>query len=609
MSHQPSGATPERLAQNSSVDYFGDLRARARGTPTRSNTRPGLGLRDTSGLQDPSSPASPRTPLLQRSFSSAFNSPGNVFRTDDDIIVLEVGSRVFRVGLGGEDQPRCRLSHGPGQQRRVGDYSAWMSTQDAKPVPHDLEQWGHDHELWRMDLRGLDLGLVADKLERAIRTAMIDHVLVMDESKKRSLVLAVSPTLPHPLLSTMLETFFTHYPYPPSIALMSSPILSVIAAGLRSGLVIDVGWEETTITAIFELREVRHERSVRAMKALSRETAKLLSKILKPLSASPNESEDGDDMSLVSLEEAEEVMHRMIWCQSHSLPSGSAGPSERDASIAIPIAHSSSPMEMPFSQLYQPVDSALFGVDPSSDSSNTSDIHELPISYLAYSVLLNLAVDVRDAVLPRVLITGGGSNIPGLKTRIMADLADLIHKEGRKRFDRVRHYGSCSGNSNQHAQRQPSQDESSAAQVEQIPINKDTDKDSTTPAYLQPSLKDEILERIHARANKSWSQASNSIATPENGNKAPLRCVESLGPWAGASLAAGLRLKGLVEIDRDVFLQHGLLPPEHHEASKRKSNVFAQNQQQRQSLGGPLGNGTGKVGERDGSAWTLGAWA
>jgi hypothetical protein len=31
--------------------------------------------------------------------------------------------------------------------------------------------WGKDHELWQYDVRGVDLGLVGDKIERALREA------------------------------------------------------------------------------------------------------------------------------------------------------------------------------------------------------------------------------------------------------------------------------------------------------------------------------------------------------------------------------------------------------------------------------------------------------
>lgn len=40
--------------------------------------------------------------------------------------------------------------------------------------------------------------------------------------------------------------------------------------------------------------------------------------------------------------------------------------------------------------------------------------------------------------------------------------------------------------------------------------------------------------------------------------KGVVRGVQTLGPWAGASLVAGLRVKGVHEVEREDFPKHGL---------------------------------------------------
>ena len=74
-----------------------------------------------------------------------------------------------------------------------------------------------------------------------------------------------------------------------------------------------------------------------------------------------------------------------------------------------------------------------------------------------------------------------------------------------------------------------------------------------------------------------------------------IRSVETLGAWAGASLLATLRIKGILEIERDIYLQYGL-------AGARKDaadvSVVAQKN---------LAPDMPKAGER--VSWTLGAWA
>ncbi len=71
-----------------------------------------------------------------------------------------------------------------------------------------------------------------------------------------------------------------------------------------------------------------------------------------------------------------------------------------------------------------------------------------------------------------------------------------------------------------------------------------------------------------------------------------IRGVETLGAWAGASLLANLRIRGVVDIDRDSFLQHGLA------GARREAEVNVATQRNLPRA---------RTGERGG--WTLGTWA
>jgi actin-related protein len=209
-----------------------------------------------------STPESPRTPL-GRSSASLFGSPGGSFRTEDDYIVLELGSRFVRGGFPGESTPRCTLSFGPDEQRRIGDYRQWdpECSQKRRRRTRDHE-WGQEHELYRMDLTTLDMGLVEDKFERAMREAYNKYFLL--DPKPRRILLALPPRMPHPLISALLQILFSNF-QAPSITLLSSPVLSTVAAGLRSALVVDIGWAETIITGVCgEATEHRTRRRRRA---------------------------------------------------------------------------------------------------------------------------------------------------------------------------------------------------------------------------------------------------------------------------------------------------------------------------------------------------------
>jgi hypothetical protein len=87
-------------------------------------------------------------------------------------VIIELGSRYLKAGFAGDALPKAVIGFGPEEQRRAGDFRKWN-------VGHDKDwrkriqgkEWGSGYELWKLDLRTVDLGLVGDRIERAIREA------------------------------------------------------------------------------------------------------------------------------------------------------------------------------------------------------------------------------------------------------------------------------------------------------------------------------------------------------------------------------------------------------------------------------------------------------
>jgi len=125
-------------------------------------------------------PNSPHTP--QRIISSAFGSPSSL-RAEEDCVIIEIGARYLRAGFAGEAVPKSVLSFGPEEQRRAGDFRRWEVDYEKSRRGHTQQKsWGESHELWRPDLRGLDLGLVGDKIDRAMREAYTKSVGWSDQN-------------------------------------------------------------------------------------------------------------------------------------------------------------------------------------------------------------------------------------------------------------------------------------------------------------------------------------------------------------------------------------------------------------------------------------------
>jgi actin-related protein len=433
-----------------------------------------------------------------------------------------------------------------------------------------------------MDLRDEDLGLVEDKFERAMREAHNKYFLL--DPKPRRVLLALPPLIPRELLSTFLSVLFNSF-QAPSVTLMSSPILSTVAAGLRSALVIDIGWAETTITGVCEFREVHQQRSIRAGRYLSEEMAKMLnSKLARQGTRTP-----GDD---ISFEEAEEVLSRVGWCDTldentphdeDEFADALEEPADPPISIPLPLANPPTTLTLPFSALSSPAETALFA---SGTLPHDFDDHDQPLHILAYRALLSLPIDVRKTCMSRIVITGGASNLPGIKTRLLKEIDKLVQQRG---WDSVKSYGSANERHEHLVRERQERLQARASEITKVAGSMDPDSlSASVPAGLAEQELDPIADKL-----AHLSMKVVPVATAVGG---VIRGVESLGAWAGASLIAQMRVKGIVEIERDKFLQHGL-----QGASREKETSVVP---QRQSMGPGVRPGAGDRG-----SWTLGIWA
>jgi actin-related protein len=500
-------------------------------------TRPAPSTLQTSG--------SPHTPL-SRSVSGLYGSPGSSFRVDEENnLILDIGSRVLRAGFAGEPAPRCYISYRPELWRRVGDYREFDVEYEA--AKKGKEKWGDGNELWCPDLRDLDLGFVEDKVERLIRECAGKYLMLDSRTKRVSLV--VSSSLPRPLLNLTLKRIFEGL-QAPTVTLLPSSIMATVAAGLRSALVLDIGWHESIVTAVCEYREVMQKRSIRAGKMMSEEFRQMLTEELGEVDN--NESE-------ISFEEAEEVMTRMGWCRD-SIPSSDEDGQPPQASIPL----RKRTLKIPFSRLSQPADIALFDTAPSLES---DDEHNVPLPKLVYKTLLALPIDIRQICMSRILITGGPSAMPGLKRRILHDVQDIVKERG---WDPVINYGSAkklplrrTALTERNANLQPDL----LLKVEKVRTKRSSsstdegDQDLTSlPASAQPQESDPIITKLLSNSTLSSNLRSPHPSDSHSETQPPpLRIIQTLGPWPGASLLSNLRIRGAVEVEKDRFTQYGFV--------------------------------------------------
>ncbi|PWY66579.1 actin-like ATPase domain-containing protein [Aspergillus eucalypticola CBS 122712] len=544
-------------------------------------------------------PDSPHTPQHHlRSNNSSFASTSSAstsFRGEEDAIIFEFGARWLRAGFEGESTPMCVVGCGPEESRRVGDYRGWLrsnnETDSSRSQPVKADEWAGAYELWKMDVRDMDMALIDDKIERMFRETYNKYLLT-DAGTSR-LVLVLPSIMPHPLLSSLLSTLFSRWRFP-SITLLTSAPMAVVAAGLRSGLVVDIGWAETVVSGIYEYREMAVKRSTRAMKSLLQETGRFLTR----LSVDSGAAQSADEIS-VHYELCEEIASRFLWCKPKAASQGftatpqqqpaeareeDAGAADQhtishsDATVSLPSPSGSGStyIDLPFSKLAEPVEKVLFA-EGLADCE--LDDEERPLPLLVYHALLSLPPDVRGTCMSRIVFIGGGSNIPGVRQRILQDVAFLVEKYGwspvrgkvieqqRQKLEGLR----LSQPTKPTVTKQAGENETPDAAAER----------STPDAQAEEEV-DPIEQKIR-RNNKD-----KDTHPPVHG---VLREVESLGPWAGASLLTSLKIRGLVEIEREKYLQHGLAG-----ASRDLEHGYAPDRRSGLRTGG------------DRSSWTLAGW-
>ncbi|KAF8525930.1 actin family [Hysterangium stoloniferum] len=146
----------------------------------------------------------------------------------EDRIILDPGSRVWKVGFSGEGRPRDVFAVG-WEGTSLWRLSDAQSPSDREEYERQLECKMQDH------LRG------------------VFHDSLLTDPKSRKVIIVEHPLLPISIKEMMARILFSNLQVP-SISFAPSHLLSLLAVGRMSGLVLDTGHLESTVLPVISSR-------------------------------------------------------------------------------------------------------------------------------------------------------------------------------------------------------------------------------------------------------------------------------------------------------------------------------------------------------------------
>lgn len=404
-----------------------------------------------------------------RAGQSSSNTSGTAFSPDrrptkhgkpsltvDNIVVLEVGNRFVRAGFAGDAAPQCTVPVEFGWARVRRTPAQCFSSDD----DDDDDMY---HSLW--DLRDLHDGPPTTqgpwyknsplrRLETVLEEILfhIFHSELLVDPRQQRVALIENPLWPTAVRASIAKVCLKHLQVA-SAVFLEAPVLELVAAGLRSGVVVDVGWEETCVYPVYDLRVLlmQSRASTRASKLLHQNVREMVQGLLQ------------DEKVQVPFAAVEAVVTKALYTRGSTgraagpqarMPmavpttpttAAAAAPSastddqvpahELDFSTFWPDAPNAGRLTIPNDLLQHAVNRTFLHPDPSSTSdpagsaSGSADDDETDLPTLLSTVLSSLSMDIRGAAQSCIVFSGlAAAAIPGLPSQLLQATRQHIRK-------------------------------------------------------------------------------------------------------------------------------------------------------------------------------------
>lgn len=172
----------------------------------------------------------------------------SLFGTEDRVI-FDIGSKYSKFGFSGEPRPRAIVSSVSFSQPSTSFLRFDGSSSSTDPYSVGDTLWDVDFGMCPDDqLRRGKRALLLAQLTQLLRGAYTQHLMV--DPKQRKVLVVENPMLPTTVKEMICKVLFNNLQVP-SVSFVPAPLLSLLAVGRITGLVLEVGYLETTLMPVY----------------------------------------------------------------------------------------------------------------------------------------------------------------------------------------------------------------------------------------------------------------------------------------------------------------------------------------------------------------------
>ncbi len=276
-----------------------------------------------------------------------------------------------------------------------------------------------------------DFSPVENQLEYIITQIFKTNLLV--NAKNRKIIIIENIFLPRFLKRVITNVFLLNV-HALSLSFVPMPLITCISSGVENSLIIDIGWQQLNIIPVYDLRVLYKE-----IKSSDRSGMTLhyniLKKLLKYFKAElKDKSEEFNNIKKqLTFDFIEEFIYSYVYMKSDDSNSElddiyfTINFHDNSHNRTHHHHHSSSsssrtPMIQIPSQIRHEIIEDLLLPKPQVNDKYLYDDNEQPFLTLFRSVVKSLPLDLKPILSKNIIFTGGLSNIPGLKSRLLHEL-------------------------------------------------------------------------------------------------------------------------------------------------------------------------------------------